>query len=118
MPRKSTEELVRRNIRRLISYGKTHLELEGYDSIFVENELLNMFSASEPYTEDIGDFEIIFDRGRRGQNIDRIPRLSFFCCLINISERCIFGSGVFAAAVVVIDINICGMQCRSGKNAY
>ena len=58
MPRKSTEELVRRNIRRLISYGKTHLELEGYDSIFVENELLNMFSASEPYTEDIGDFEI------------------------------------------------------------
>ena len=58
MPRKSTEELVRRNIKRLISYGKNHLELESYDSIFVENALLDMFSVTEPYTDDLGDFEI------------------------------------------------------------
>ena len=58
MPRKSTEELVRRNIKRLISYGENCLELEGYDSIFVENALLDMFSATEPYNGDLGDFDI------------------------------------------------------------
>ena len=58
MPRKSTEELVRRNIKRLISYGESFLELEHYDSIFAENALLNMFSVTEPYHGDLGEYEI------------------------------------------------------------
>ena len=58
MPRKSTEELVRRNIRRLISYAENNLELELYDLFYAENELLNMFAMTEPYTDDIGDFEL------------------------------------------------------------
>ena len=58
MPRKSTEELVRRNIKRLISYAENNLELETYDSIYVENELLHMFSVTEPYCGDLGEFEL------------------------------------------------------------
>lgn len=58
MPRKSTEELVRRNIKRLISYAESNLELEGYDVFYAENELLNMFSVAEPYTDDLGKFEL------------------------------------------------------------
>lgn len=58
MPRKSTEELVRRNIRRLILHAENNLELEGYDCFYAENELLSMFSVAEPYENDPGDFEL------------------------------------------------------------
>ena len=58
MPRKSTEELVRRNLKRLVSYAENHLELEDYDAIFAENELLDLFSATEPYTDDIGEYDL------------------------------------------------------------
>ena len=58
MPRKSTEELVRRNLKRLVSYAENHLELEDYDAIFAENELLNLFSVTEPYADDIGEYNL------------------------------------------------------------
>ena len=54
MPRKSTEELVRRNIKRLVDHAVKHLELADLDVIYAENELLNLFSVTEPYADDIG----------------------------------------------------------------
>ncbi|MBR2956255.1 MAG: galactose-1-phosphate uridylyltransferase [Clostridia bacterium] len=58
MPRKSIEELTRRNIRRLIDHATNHLELQDLDAIYVENELLNFFGVTEPYTDDIGQYEL------------------------------------------------------------
>lgn len=58
MPRKSTEELVRRNIKRLVDHAVKHLELADLDVIYAENELLNLFSVTEPYEGDIGEYEL------------------------------------------------------------
>ncbi|MBR2056700.1 MAG: hypothetical protein IJ978_03460, partial [Clostridia bacterium] len=58
MPRKSTEELVGRNIKRLVDHAIKHLELADLDVIYAENELLNLFSVTEPYADDIGEYEL------------------------------------------------------------
>ncbi len=58
MPRKSFEELTRRNIRRLIDHAEKHLELTDLDKVYVENELLSFFDVSEPYSEDVGEYQL------------------------------------------------------------
>ena len=58
MPRKSIEELVRRNLKRLVDHAVKHLELADLDVIYAENELLNLFSVTEPYVGDIGEYEL------------------------------------------------------------
>lgn len=58
MPRKSYDEIARRDVRRLIDYARKNLELDDYDAVYVENSLLNLFSLPEPYLEPIGDYEL------------------------------------------------------------
>ncbi len=83
MPRKSFEELTRRNIRRLIDHAEKHLELADLDKVYVENELLNFFSVSEPYNDDIGEYELytvldeLFDMAVKKKLYEPTDRLLF-----------------------------------------
>lgn len=58
MPRKSYEEIARRDVRRLIDYACKNLELDGYDAVYVENSLLNFFALPEPFLDDIGTYDL------------------------------------------------------------
>lgn len=46
--RKSYEEIARNNVAALVAYAEKYLELDGADSVYVENSLLDLLGLTEP----------------------------------------------------------------------
>ena len=46
--RKSYEEIARNNVAALVAYAEKYLELDGADSVYVENSLLDLLGLTAP----------------------------------------------------------------------
>ncbi len=83
MARISFEEQAKQNINKLIDYAVKKLYLQEYDVVYVRNQLLDLFSLTEPYEGPLKDYELytvldqLSDYAVRKKMIDENGKLNF-----------------------------------------
>lgn len=57
MPRLSSEETAKLNVKRLVDYAVRKLYLQDYDAVYVQNILLDALKLTEPFEGEIGNYD-------------------------------------------------------------